>query len=109
MPDNFEKSVLLEFPATLEYELDVDDEGVLNLGCTIHTDDYISQNFNLPFYSLTDSIVEFHKGARDYNQLYSIANELTKESERIREVADQIESSVANVADLFNTAYVPPT
>ena len=58
---------------------------------------------------MTDAIVEFHTDEGNYNQLYTIANELTKESERMREVADKIEDSTASVADLFNTAFVPPT
>jgi|TARA_R100000951_G_scaffold36334_2_gene31095 hypothetical protein len=110
MNKDYGQDLTLEVPIFIDNDLQVDDHGVLNLSCTLYLDlDDGPQTFKVPFYSMTDAIVEFHTEEKDYNQLYAIANELTKESERIREVADQIESSTANVADLFNTAYVPPT
>tara|TARA_B110000240_G_C13070216_1_gene271273 strand:+ start:7 stop:339 length:333 start_codon:yes stop_codon:yes gene_type:complete len=110
MATDFGQDLNLEVPLFIDHELEVDDYGVLNLETRIYTDpDSTSQTVSVPFYSMTDAIVEFHTDEGNYNQLYTIANELTKESERMREVADKIEDSTASVADLFNTAFVPPT
>ena len=110
MATDFGQDLTLEVPLFIDHELEVDDYGVLNLESRIYTDpDGTVQNLSVPFYSMTDAIVEFHTDEGNYNQLYTIANELTKESERMREVADKIEDSTASVADLFNTAFVPPT
>jgi hypothetical protein len=100
----------LEVPLFIDTDLEVDEHGVLNLKLFIYTDESgdSPQTLNLPFYRMTDYIVESHDEEQDYQQLYSIANELVKESERIREVAERIENSTSAVADLFNTAYVSP-
>jgi hypothetical protein len=37
--------------------------------------------------------------------LYTVANELVRESERLREKAQRIEDSTANVSDLFDADY----
>ena len=101
----------IESGFVIAHELSVDDHGVLNITASVY--DEISENLQqavkVPFYQLTDYLVNLHNADQDYNQLYAIANELVRESERIREVADRIETSTANVADLFNTSYVPPT
>ncbi len=39
--------------------------------------------------------------------LYAVANEMVRESERIREKAQRIEDSTANVSDLFDADYDP--
>lgn len=110
MATNIGQDLNLEVPLFVDHDLEVDDYGVLNLDSRIYTDpDGSAQTLSVPFYIMIDVVVEFHSEASDYNQLYTIANELTKESERIREVADKIEGSTASVADLFNTAFVPPT
>jgi len=110
MATNIGQDLTIEVPLCVDHDLEVDDYGVLNLDSRMYTDpDGSAQTLSVPFYSMTDAIVEFHTDEGNYNQLYNIANELTKESERIREVADKIEGSTASVADLFNTAFVPPT
>ena len=43
----------------------------------------------------------------DYRGLYAVANEMVKESEKLREKAQRIEDSTANVSDLFDSAYDP--
>ena len=42
----------------------------------------------------------------DYRELYAIANELVSEAERLRALAQRMEDSTENVADLFDAGYV---
>tara|TARA_B100001059_G_scaffold221728_1_gene244972 strand:- start:1020 stop:1361 length:342 start_codon:yes stop_codon:yes gene_type:complete len=105
------QSILLDFGFILTHELSIDEHGVLNITASVHDEltEHLQKTIKAPFYQLTDYLVNLPDADQDYNQLYAIANELVRESERIREVADRIETSTANVADLFNTSYVPPT
>ena len=102
-PD-FGQDLNLEVPLFIDHDIETDENGILNLKLSIYLEGGAGpQCVSVPFYSMTDYLVECHDKDRDYNQLYAICNELVRESERIREVADRIESSVSNVADLFNT------
>ena len=46
-------------------------------------------------------------GASNYQMLYTIANELMRESEKLREKAQRVEDSTTNVSDLFDADYDP--
>jgi len=56
-----------------------------------------------PFYEIVNDIID--NVEEDYQELYGLANELTKESERLRELAQKIEDSDHTVADLFDARY----
>lgn len=109
-PD-FGQDLNLEVPLFIDHDMEIDDHGVFNLKLSIYIDanSPTARRISVPFYSIVDYLIEVGDESRDHAKLYDICNELVRESERIREVADRIESSVSNVADLFNTSYVPTT
>lgn len=101
-----EPDLKLETPIFIDQHLEVNPDGILNLMNTVYMDpEGDVQTFSVAFYRIIDNVLDYGSEDLDHNHLYSIANELTSESERVREVADRIETSTANVADLFNTSY----
>ena len=81
-------------PFDIDYDLQVSDNGVLDIHAGIK-----------PFYEITEFVLE--NSNSDYSELYSISNELLREAEKLRELAQRIEDSTANVSDLFDVEYDP--
>lgn len=98
-------------PVFLDHEFKLDEEGVLHLDSiiTITFEGDTAISISKGMYEIVDEQIDALSDLDDYHTMYAIAAEFTKEAERIREVANRIEDSVRNVADLFKTAYVPPT
>ena len=98
-------------PVFLDHDFVLDDDGIIHLESTITIsfDDEAALRVSKGLYELVDEHIDALSDFEDYHTMYAIAAEFTKEAERIREVANRIEDSVRNVADLFKTAYVPPT
>jgi len=105
-PDDFgEDGKLFDggLPFFIDHDLQVATNGMLYVHSTIEIGDIERVVILKPFYEIVDDIVDNVED--DYLELYSIANELTKESERLRELAQKIEDSDHTVADLFDAGY----
>ena len=109
MNDNGQ-DVTLEVPIFIDNDFIVDDDGQFIIQTSVSTDlDETPVIKEQPFSEVTTYIIECHEEDGDYQELYNVANGLIQESERIREVADTLETSTRAVADLFNVSYEPPT
>tara|TARA_B100000768_G_scaffold142658_1_gene134616 strand:- start:6711 stop:7049 length:339 start_codon:yes stop_codon:yes gene_type:complete len=108
---DYGQNLNLKVPLHVEPKILVDEDGILKFRVLFFADaDSDKRELDFPFYELTEELLDDPDEDQDYALLYDIANELVRESERIREVANRIESSVSNVADLFNTSpNVPST
>lgn len=109
MNDNGQ-DVNLEVPLFIDNDLFEDDDGLFLLQTSVSVDlDEKPVIKEQPFEEIINDIIECHEEDGDYQELYKVSNGLLHQSERIREVADKLESSTHAVADLFNTSYEPPT
>lgn len=109
MNDNGQ-DVNLEVPLFIDNDLFEDDYGQFLLQTSVSVDlDEKPVIKEQPFEEIINDIIECHEEDGDYQELYKVSNGLLHQSERIREVADKLESSTRAVADLFNTSYEPPT
>ena len=109
MNDNGQ-DVNLEVPLFIDNDLFEDDDGLFLLQTSVSIDlDEKPVIKEQPFEEIINDIIECHEEDGDYQELYKVSNGLLHQSERIREVADKLESSTHAVADLFNTSYEPPT
>lgn len=109
MNDNGQ-DVNLEVPLFIDNDLFEDDDGLFLLQTSVSIDlDEKPVIKEQPFEEIINDIIECHEEDGDYQELYKVSNGLLYQSERIREVADKLESSTHAVADLFNTSYEPPT
>ncbi len=109
MNDNGQ-DVNLEVPLFIDNDLFEDDNGLFLLQTSVSIDlDEKPVIKEQPFEEVINDIIECHEEDGDYQELYKVSNGLLHQSERIREVADKLESSTHAVADLFNTSYEPPT
>jgi hypothetical protein len=92
-------------PFYIDHDLQVISSGTLFVQSTIEVGDIDRLTVLKPFYEIITDILDNVED--DYGELYAIANELNREAERLRELAQRIEDSGQSVADLFDTAYRP--
>tara|TARA_R110001592_G_scaffold329186_3_gene610904 strand:- start:282 stop:611 length:330 start_codon:yes stop_codon:yes gene_type:complete len=92
-------------PFDIDYDLQVSDNGVLDIHAGITVNGFDEVLVIKPFYEITEFVLE--NSNSDYSELYSISNELLREAEKLRELAQRIEDSTANVSDLFDVEYDP--
>lgn len=92
-------------PFYIDHDLQVNTSGTLFVQSTIEVGDIDRLTVLKPFYEIITDILDNVED--DYGELYAIANELNREAERLRELAQRIEDSGHNVADLFDTTYRP--
>jgi hypothetical protein len=92
-------------PFYIDHDLQVINSGTLFVQSTIEVGDIDRLTVLKPFYEIITDILDNVED--DYGELYAIANELNREAERLRELAQRIEDSGQSVADLFDTAYRP--
>lgn len=94
-------NVSIEIPITVENDLEVDSEGQFFVQTFIFPqDDDDSVEARVLFDDIIDNLVEFYReepGPTGYGQLYSIANELARHSDRLRDIAGRMEDT--EVAD----------
>jgi hypothetical protein len=90
-------------PFYIDHDLQVINSGTLFVQSTIEVGDIDRLTVLKPFYEIITDILDNVED--DYGELYAIANELNREAERLRELAQRIEDSDQSVADLFDTAY----
>ena len=91
-------------PLWVDVDLQADEHGVLNFNIELTVDEFEEITVNKPLYEIIERTLSEES---DYHQLYSLANELMRESEKLREKAQRIEDSAINVSDLFDADYEP--
>lgn len=91
-------------PIWIDLEFEVDDDGMFNVVIYLAVDEFEDLVIRKPLYEVIDYMLDEET---DYSGLYAVANEMVRESERIREKAQRIEDSTANVSDLFDADYDP--
>jgi hypothetical protein len=89
----------------LDHDLQVTDNGSLYLQTTLEIGDLEKVVINKPFWEITQFLIDHAED--DYQELYAIANELIREADRLKDLAQTIEDSDHTVADLFDTDYDP--
>tara|TARA_R110001592_G_scaffold15514_1_gene67581 strand:+ start:547 stop:876 length:330 start_codon:yes stop_codon:yes gene_type:complete len=92
-------------PLFLDHDLEISDEGILYVRTSFTVGDLDEQVILKPFYEITEFILE--NEVPDYRELYAIANEMVSESNRLRALAQRMEDSTENVADLFDAGHDP--
>jgi len=90
-------------PFYIDHDLQLVKNGTLYIHSTIEIGELDRVVILKPFYEIVNDIID--NVEEDYQELYGLANELTKESERLRELAQKIEDSDHTVADLFDARY----
>lgn len=103
MEDLGNDAVLFEdgIPLWVDVDLEVDDDGQLAVVIDLTVDEFDEITIKRPLFEIVEGLLEDN----DYKMLYTVANELVRESERLREKAQRIEDSTANVSDLFDADY----
>ena len=91
-------------PIYLDHDLEISDSGVLYLKSLLTVGDLDEQVILKPFWEITEYVLS--NAEMDYRELYSIVNELVKEADRLKDLAQRMEDSTENVADLFDAGYV---
>tara|TARA_R110001592_G_scaffold134343_3_gene350055 strand:- start:75 stop:410 length:336 start_codon:yes stop_codon:yes gene_type:complete len=87
----------------IDFDVEVDDYGVCYLVALLFPGDAEEpQEARVMFDGVIDGVKEFLSDAGDYSQLYTIAHELSRQAEKLREIAGNMENSVSAVEDLFN-------
>tara|TARA_R110002153_G_scaffold46549_1_gene131499 strand:- start:1261 stop:1599 length:339 start_codon:yes stop_codon:yes gene_type:complete len=93
-------------PLFIDHDLDIASNGTLQIKSLITAGDLDETIITKPFYEITDYVLDCADSDDiSYTDLYSIANELTSESNRIRDLAQNIEDSSSSVAGLFDSVY----
>ena len=92
-------------PFYIDHDLQVNTSGTLFVQSTIEVGDIDRLTVLKPFYEIITDILDNVED--DYGELYAIANELNREAERLRDLAQRIEDSGQSVADLFGATYRP--
>ena len=92
-------------PIYLEHDFEVMNSGMLYLKSTLIVGDYDAVEIKKPIYEIVDFALD--NSEINYHEMYAIANELELEAAKLRDVAQRIEDSGENVADLFDVVYDP--
>mgnify|MGYP003636181524 FL=1 len=93
------------FPLFLDHDLEISDNGMLNIKSFLTVGDLDEQVILKPFFEITEYVLA--NPEINYRELYAISNELVSEAERLRTLAQRMEDSTDNVADLFDAGYDP--
>lgn len=106
MEDLGNDAVLFEdgIPLWVDVDLEVDQDGVMNFVIDLTVDEFDELSIKKPMFEIVEELLS---DPSDYQMLYTISNELVRESERLREKAQRIEDSTNNVSDLFDADYEP--
>jgi hypothetical protein len=106
----------LSLGVSVDNDLEVDDEGVLHIVTFIFVEDNEdATEIHLGFEEVVENLIDFYRGdpleTAGYQQLYSIANELARQADRLRDVAGQMEDRniSGNLFDAVVDPKYPPT
>lgn len=92
-------------PFFLDHDLQVPDSGMLYLQTTLEVGEDEKVTIQKPFWEITQFVLD--NAESEYGELYDIASELTREANKLRDLAQTIEVSDEVVADLFDADYDP--
>jgi len=90
-------------PIFLDHDLEVSDSGMLYIKSTLNIGDFNEVEILKPLYETIEYVLD--NTECEYWELYAIANELEREASKLRDVAQRMEDSTENVADLFDVTY----
>tara|TARA_R110000822_G_C15274141_1_gene489506 strand:- start:45 stop:374 length:330 start_codon:yes stop_codon:yes gene_type:complete len=90
-------------PVFLDHDFEVADSGMLYLNSTLLIGDQDEVLIAKTLYEIVDFVLE--NSESDFRELYAIASELEREAAKLRDVAQRIEDSDGNVANLFDAIY----
>ena len=83
--------------------VEVNENGLLQIVLNLFaSEESNGQKVRIDFYNITEKILSHHKDTGEYHSLFGIAEEMTREAERIRSEAVNMSDSEEAVADLFN-------
>lgn len=88
--------------AFVDNDIEVDDNGrcfIVNLVYTNDDDD--PYEAKVDFDGVIEGLIEYYNDLQGYQSLYTIAHELSRQAERLRECASRFENSDSVVHDLF--------
>ena len=85
------EEVVLEVPIGLEYDLEINKDGVLVVQTELWLDEDMVTPVSMPFYLMVDGLLDSTNKDLNFNTLFAM----------------KIEDSTENVADLFNTSFDP--
>jgi hypothetical protein len=103
---NYGTDASLQVPVSLEFDVDLDDDGVSYFVANVYiadTDD--SQEIRVETEEVVESLSDFYGDPEGYQHLYIVAHELSRVAEQLREKAGLIEDSITAVGDLFDLDY----
>jgi hypothetical protein len=87
---NYGTDASLQVPVSLEFDVDLDDDGV---------------SYFVDTEAVVESLSDFYGDPEGYQHLYIVAHELSRVAEQLREKAGLIEDSITAVGDLFDLDY----
>ncbi len=89
----------------VENDIEIQDDGT----CSLQTLMFIGEDddpieTNIPFEAVVETVIETHRefGVNMYQPLYSIAHELARAAENMRNAASLMEDSLSAAEDLFD-------
>ena len=88
-----------------ENDLEIDDDGACELVTLVYVaDEEDPIVVKASFESVISDVIEAYTemGVDQYQQIYSLAHELSRNAERLRSTAQQMEDSFTVVSDLFD-------
>ena len=93
----------LKVDTSLDIDIEVDDDGICYVVVLQQVgDNDIPCEARVELSAVTEEIKNSLVDSGDYTQLYIIAHELTRQGERLREVARNMEDSVIAVSNHFD-------
>jgi|TARA_B110000967_G_C18507195_1_gene374526 hypothetical protein len=91
------EEVTIELPLSIQNDLEVDDNGTLNIITVILREDDEAYEVKLDFDRVIENLLDHYDGMRDVSeaqQLYLIAHELGRQAVRLRAVAELLEGGI---------------
>jgi hypothetical protein len=99
------EEVTIELPLSIQNDLEVDDNGTLNIITIILREDDESYEVKLDFDRIIENLLDHYDGMRDVSeaqQLYLISHELNRQAVRLRDVADLLEGGMLQDEDDYD-------
>lgn len=99
------EEVTIELPLSIQNDLEVDDNGTLNIITIILREDDESYEVKLDFDRIIENLLDHYDGMRDVSeaqQLYLISHELGRQAVRLRDVADLLEGDMLQDEDDYD-------
>tara|TARA_R100000951_G_scaffold108033_1_gene103931 strand:- start:1161 stop:1475 length:315 start_codon:yes stop_codon:yes gene_type:complete len=100
---DYNTDLTLKVETTVDIDIEVSDHGICYLVALIYVgNEEEPHEARVELSGIVESIKDDYVDVGDYTELYIIAHELTRQGEKLREVARNMEDSVSAVEDLFD-------